>query len=47
MILIKNIKSLVGVNCGDSIKAGSDLQKLECIENAYLLIKDDKIEDFG
>ncbi len=47
MILIKNIKSLVGVNCGDSIKKGKDLQKLECIDNAFLLIKENLIEDFG
>ncbi|MGM0407737.1 MAG: imidazolonepropionase, partial [Bacteroidota bacterium] len=47
-LLIKNIKSLVNVQ-DDSVKyvAGREMQKLNCINNAYLMIEDDKIADFG
>ncbi len=47
-LLIKNIKSLVNIEY-ESRKwaAGKDMQKLGVIEDAYLLIKEDKIEDFG
>ncbi|MFO7828567.1 MAG: imidazolonepropionase [Bacteroidales bacterium] len=47
-LLIKNIKSLVNV-LDDSVKyvAGREMQKLNCINNAYLMIEDDKIADFG
>ena len=47
-ILIKNIKSLINIdNKPRKWAAGKDLQKLETIENAFLIIKDDKIFDFG
>jgi len=47
-LLIKNIKSLVNIQ-DESTKfvAGKDLQNLNCINNAYLLIEDDKISDYG
>jgi imidazolonepropionase len=46
--LIKNIKQLVQVE--DEPRkwvAGADMAKLNCIDNAFLLINEDKIEDFG
>ncbi|MCT4639787.1 MAG: imidazolonepropionase [Bacteroidales bacterium] len=47
-LLIKNIKKLVQVE--DEPKkwvAGADMAKLPCIDNAFLLIDDEKIVDFG
>ena len=47
-ILIKNIKSLINVDYEPrKWAAGKDMQKLNTIENAYLITKDDKISDFG
>lgn len=47
-ILIKNIKSLVNIDYEPrKWAAGADMQKLNTIENAFLLINDDKIIDFG
>lgn len=47
-LLIKNIKSLVNIDYKfRKWAAGKAMQKLETIENAYLLIKEDKIKDFG
>ena len=47
-LLIKNIKSLVNI-LDDTVKyvAGKEMQNLNCIHNAYLLIEEDKIADFG
>jgi imidazolonepropionase len=46
--LIKNIKKLVQVEEQPKLKvAGSDMSKIGSIDNAYLLINDDLIEDFG
>jgi imidazolonepropionase len=47
-LLIKNIKSLVNIDY-ESRKwaAGKDMQKLKTIEDAYLLIEEDRIADFG
>ncbi|HAF29982.1 MAG TPA: imidazolonepropionase [Bacteroidales bacterium] len=47
-LLIKNIKSLINVE-KNPVKwvAGKDMQKLNTIEDAYLLIVNDKISDFG
>ncbi|MEE4198240.1 MAG: imidazolonepropionase [Bacteroidales bacterium] len=47
-LLIKNIKSLVNV-LDSTVKfvAGKEMQKLHCIQNAYLLIDGDTITDFG
>ena len=47
-ILIKNIKSLINVDYEPrKWAAGKDMQKLNTIENAYLITEDDKISDFG
>jgi imidazolonepropionase len=45
-ILIKNIKQLLGVNTS-AIKCGIDLGKLDVLENAWLLIQDGLIHDYG
>jgi len=47
-LLIKNIKSLVNIDYESrKCAAGKDMQKLNTIEDAYLLIEEDKIFDFG
>jgi len=47
-LLISNIKSLVQVEENPrKWVAGADMAKLNCLDNAYLLIEDDKISDFG
>ncbi len=47
-ILIKNIKKLVQVENQVKLKvSGSDMAKVDSIENAFLLINNDIIEDFG
>lgn len=47
-LLIKNIKNLINIE-ESPVKwvAGKDMQKLNTIENAYLIIKEDKIAGFG
>ncbi|MRT93283.1 imidazolonepropionase [Ancylomarina sp. 16SWW S1-10-2] len=47
-LLVKNIKKLVQVE-EEPIKwvAGADMAKLNCIDDAFLLISEGKIEDFG
>ena len=48
MLLIKNIKTLV--QCEDvnhTWVAGADMDKLPTIDNAFLLVENDKIKDFG
>lgn len=46
--LITNIKQLVQVEKEPrSWVAGKDMAHLECIENAYLLVEDQKIAAFG
>lgn len=48
MILIKNIKKLVQVEENPrKWVAGNEMAHLNCIDNAFLLIKEDKIEAFG
>ena len=48
MILIKNIKELIGILKEDKLLLkGKEMSNLKTIKNAYLKIKDDKIEDFG
>ena len=47
-MLIRNIKNLVGVDedfC--KIKKGAEMKNLPTIENAFLLIQNGKIKDFG
>jgi len=46
-ILIKNIKSLVQICDGKQLVRGTEMQKLPTIDNAFLLIENDKIADFG
>jgi imidazolonepropionase len=47
-LLIKNIKKLISATLNAPEKvAGNEMQNLSSIENAFLLIKDDKIESFG
>lgn len=47
-ILIKNIKALMQVeDTPRPLVKGKDMKKLAVIENAFLLINDDKIADFG
>ena len=46
--LIKNIKSLIQVEkTNRKWVAGKDMANIETIENAYLLIENDLISDFG
>jgi imidazolonepropionase len=47
-LLIKNIKSLVQVEENPQLKvAGEAMKKLNCIDNAWLAIEEDKIVGFG
>jgi len=47
-ILIKNIKSLIQVEDQPRrMIAGEEMSRIQTIENAFLLIDDDKIADFG
>src|SRR4051812_11079971 len=45
--LITNIKQLVNVRETPKLLRGKDLAILPCIENAFLLIEDDIIQDHG
>lgn len=45
-ILIKNIKQLAGLNT-TAIKCGVELSKLDILENAWLLIHNGLIQDYG
>lgn len=47
-LLLRNIKTLAGIRLAD-VKhvAGTDMAELPAIENAFLLIKGDKIDRFG
>ncbi len=42
-----NIKSLLQVRDNSEVIKGSNMSTVPSIENAYLILKDDKIEDFG
>ncbi|MCD4792499.1 MAG: imidazolonepropionase [Bacteroidales bacterium] len=47
-ILIKNIKTLVQTEDKPKLKVnGRDMANINCIDNAFLIVKDDIIEDFG
>ncbi len=47
-ILIKNIKKLVQTESKPKLKvSGKEMAKIGFIDNAYLILKDDIIEDFG
>ncbi len=45
--LITNIKQLVNVRETSHVLRGKELAVLPCIDNAYLLLEDDTIVDFG
>ncbi len=45
-ILLKNIKQLIGISKKLKLK-GSDMSQLQSLENAYLLIENQRIIDFG
>src|SRR5574344_413670 len=48
MLLIKNIKELVGILSEETLLLkGKEMSSLKRINNAFLIIKDDKIFDFG
>lgn len=48
MILFQNIKELVQVRpAGISFLAGEQMKEIPTIKNAYLLVKEDKIDSFG
>lgn len=47
-ILIKNIKGLAGVDDGNILKkSGAEMSHLNMLENAFLLLEDGLIKDFG
>ena len=47
-LLFKNIKELIQVDEGSiSVRAGKELKNLPTIKNAYLLIEDGNIADYG
>ncbi len=47
-LLIQNIKELIGIEENPRLKvSGSEMKELQTISNAWLLIEDDKIADFG
>ncbi|MCH8535643.1 MAG: imidazolonepropionase [Flavobacteriaceae bacterium] len=46
-LLFYNIQTLVQVRSENELLKGEDMKILPCIENAWLYIKDGKIEDFG
>lgn len=46
--LIRNIKALYGIDeSGKLLKRGNEMSEFACIENAWLLIDDGKIADYG
>ncbi|MFN2457326.1 MAG: imidazolonepropionase [Chitinophagaceae bacterium] len=45
--LFTNIKSLVNARENYHLLRGNDLQQLPCIDNAYLIIEDDEIAEYG
>lgn len=46
-LLIKNIGLLVNVREDNTVLRGADLSHLPCIKNAYLIIKNGKIKEYG
>src|SRR5687767_8001038 len=45
--LLTNIKLLAGVRKETSLLRGKELGILPCIENAYMVIEDDRISEYG
>ena len=46
-LLVSNIKCLVGTREQHQLLRGQDLKNLACVENAFLLIEDGQIADYG
>lgn len=46
-LLIKNIKTLVNTREKPQVLRGKELSELPCIDNAFLLVHDEKIEAYG
>ncbi len=46
-VLVKNIKQLVGVRSENNLLRGKDLSLLNCIADAYLIVKDGLIAEYG
>jgi imidazolonepropionase len=46
-LLIKNIKILFGIDSGKKKIAGKEMSVLNCIDDAFLLLENDTIKDFG
>src|SRR5688572_29749550 len=46
-LVITNIKQLVNVRNDSHLLRGKELEDLPCIENAYLIIEEGVIADFG
>jgi imidazolonepropionase len=46
-VLITNIKQLVNVRAQHHLLRGKELAELPCINNAWMIIEDDEIADFG
>ncbi|MDB5229452.1 MAG: hypothetical protein JWN76_257 [Chitinophagaceae bacterium] len=46
-LLVTNIKSLVNARIENKLLRGKELSELPCTENAYLLLKDGKIDSYG
>lgn len=42
-----NISKLVGITAGELEKRGEDMGKVNCIDNAYIIVDNDVIENFG
>ena len=42
-----NISKLVGITSGELEKKGEDMGKVNCIDNAYIIVENDVIENFG
>ena len=46
-LLITNIKCLVNTREQNQLLRGKELQHLPCINNAYLIIEDEQIAEYG
>jgi len=44
---LTNISKLVGITAGELEKRGEDMGKVNCIDNAYIIVDNDVIENFG
>lgn len=47
-LLVKNISSLMGIHpAGTARLRGEAMNAVPCLENAWLLVEDERIKDFG